>query len=680
MPNADRPSEVDLLERGPLVEQLAHWALKAPMSDGFVIGVTGPWGSGKTTVLRLLERRLDDMATVIWFEPWLFSKADDLVTRFFDEVASELASENSKSLRKIAKGMAAFGDVLSPAASVMLGPAGQLIAAPKRLADLKRSSVASQRRELRDALLRSGKRIVVIIDDIDRLDPREIAEVMRLVKLVADLPGVVHILGYERTQVERALSHPNVKGGRAYLEKIVQASVTVPPIARDRLRTMSMEWLEHAVGERALEGWETETWAKLLIGGIDGYLRTMRDGYRLANMAPAALEMCSGEVAGMDVIALEAMRIFDPDLHEKLPDLIDALLGTTNVIEAALSADKLDAGYRACLTAALDASAKPDTAQHLLRTLFPAAAHLLGGGSRRTPDGRWRTAKRVAARSVFMRYLYLVLPSDEVASSIVDDVVAAFASGDELQSALDGVEDSRVSDLLDRARARLSEQPEPDVFGCSMVLLSLTSRVRRGSGFLDVDPADRMRWFVEDLVGTVESRDERYEVASELVAKAPTLSLRLDMLYAFSSGPNASRKPQVDVFENASYGRLAREIASEVKASSGEALATETGVLWLLQLTYESLGPAVVLAKCKELPVLRAVLQTTGTEVRPRASHGVALHLEPLMSIAGVGVLDVLGALAEDDTALQPDVRAALQNELAKQPRTEPPEAPSPTG
>ena len=57
--SADRPAEEDLFERGPLVEQLAGWVLNAPTADGFVIGVTGPWGSGKTTVLGLLEQRQD---------------------------------------------------------------------------------------------------------------------------------------------------------------------------------------------------------------------------------------------------------------------------------------------------------------------------------------------------------------------------------------------------------------------------------------------------------------------------------------------------------------------------------------------------------------------------------------------------------------------------------------------
>lgn len=57
----DRPilaNEQDLLGRRPLVARLADWVRDAPLDEGFVIGLTGPWGSGKTSVLNLLEESL----------------------------------------------------------------------------------------------------------------------------------------------------------------------------------------------------------------------------------------------------------------------------------------------------------------------------------------------------------------------------------------------------------------------------------------------------------------------------------------------------------------------------------------------------------------------------------------------------------------------------------------------
>ena len=664
--NADRPADEDLLERGPLVDQLAGWVLGAPASDGFVIGVTGPWGSGKTTVLGLLEKRLAGAATVIRFDPWLFSTADDLVLRFFEEVAATLARKKGKDLKKVARGMADFGAALSPAAAVVLGPAGQLLAAPKRLADLKQSSAASQRRALREALHQSRRRIVVLIDDIDRLETREIREIMRLVKLVADLPGIVHVLGYERSRVERAVEGPELRDGRAYLEKIVQAHATVPPVRAARLRTLSTNLLERAIGARTLQSWDDRVWLELLVGGIDGYLETMRHGHQLANMAPGALDRCADEVASMDVIALEAMRIFDPNVHEALPSLVDILVGQDDLFALASGADKAEAEKQRRLDEALKHSSRPVATRHLLSALFPATAQHLGG-SRGTPDSRARLRKRVAAQPVLMRYLHMDLAADEAPAATVDEAIAALASSEHLRTLLDDVVDERLADLLQRAIARLDEQPQPDLLGCSRLLLGLQGRMSgSGGGYLDVSGADRVRWLVQDLVKTVQPLSERREVARTLVDDAPTLSQRMDLLYAFKARSDDAEDPDLALFDTATTDRLARQLATDTQACDAATLVAEgTYVFWLLGIMHEQLGADAVLAKCKEQPVvLRAMLQSIGTEVRPRTGHGVSLHVAPLVRIAGAEVLDALRVLAETDTDLEPGVRTALHKEL----------------
>ena len=123
--HADRPitrRDEDLLDRSALVAQLVRWVANAPMDGGFVVGLTGPWGSGKTSVLGLLAEQLEsEDITVMWLEPWLFSDADQLVTRFFDEVADQLKGARAPRLTRIAGRMAEYGAALSPSASALLG-------------------------------------------------------------------------------------------------------------------------------------------------------------------------------------------------------------------------------------------------------------------------------------------------------------------------------------------------------------------------------------------------------------------------------------------------------------------------------------------------------------------------------------------------------------------------------
>jgi hypothetical protein len=515
------------------------------MQQGFVIGVTGAWGSGKTSVLNLLAARMPEGTTVVRFEPWLFSDADQLVIRFFEELAGQLMRARGRGAKRLARRLANYGAAIAPAASAVLGPAGQLLAAPRQLATLSDQTAVARRDGLRDALLNDKRRIVVLIDDIDRLDAREVREVMRLVKLVADLPGVVHVLSYDRARVQAALSHDGGQDGRAYLEKIVQATMAVPPLARDRLRELTFDWLQAAIGDHELESWDEDAWSELAIDGIENYIATLRDGRRLANMVPAVLRFTADEVAAMDVIALEAIRIFDPDVHESLAGVAGELTGERDPLDFMVR-KKRDDEVRMRLEAMLELSVRPEVTRVVLAKLFPPAAPFLGSSNTSRQDKRWLERKRVASLAVLHRYLHRSLSTGEAPSARVDQVVEALADATALQAVLSDAPDGELDDLLRRARNRLAEQPTPDVVGSALVLLGNVPRVGTRHGFFEFDPARRMIWFVEDLLATLDDDEDRARAARRLVNEAPTLSLRVQLLYRFRVPDEPSEQPHLD--------------------------------------------------------------------------------------------------------------------------------------
>src|SRR5271156_3225246 len=87
--------------------------------------------------------------------------------------------------------------------------------------------------ELKDKLVRSlrelGHRFVITIDDVDRLEPAEVIEILRLLRSVVDLPNVIYLLCYESDTLAHSIETAvGVKSGHPYLEKIVQLTVMVP--------------------------------------------------------------------------------------------------------------------------------------------------------------------------------------------------------------------------------------------------------------------------------------------------------------------------------------------------------------------------------------------------------------------------------------------------------------------
>lgn len=114
----DRPIEnadEDLLERAGLVAAICRTVDQAPV-DGFVIGLTGPWGEGKSSVLNLVAKRItaDGTAEVIRFNPWLFAEADDLLERFFSEFAAQVKLRGDKAGSRLARALSGYGRAAAP--------------------------------------------------------------------------------------------------------------------------------------------------------------------------------------------------------------------------------------------------------------------------------------------------------------------------------------------------------------------------------------------------------------------------------------------------------------------------------------------------------------------------------------------------------------------------------------
>jgi hypothetical protein len=112
----DDPS-ADRLGRRIAAEHLAADLCDLDASEGYVVAVTGPWGSGKTSLVNLIRKALADepVLPVIDFNPWMFSGASQLVEFFFQELSAQLRIRGG-TLAKIAGDIEAYGELLSPIA------------------------------------------------------------------------------------------------------------------------------------------------------------------------------------------------------------------------------------------------------------------------------------------------------------------------------------------------------------------------------------------------------------------------------------------------------------------------------------------------------------------------------------------------------------------------------------
>ncbi len=113
--HADNPIEQpgdDSLGRASVARDFVDQVLSLDSSKGLVVGVLGPWGSGKTSFINLARNRLADSdVPVLEFNPWMFSGADQLVESFFVEIAAELRIKTNRA--DIADALSDYGEAFS---------------------------------------------------------------------------------------------------------------------------------------------------------------------------------------------------------------------------------------------------------------------------------------------------------------------------------------------------------------------------------------------------------------------------------------------------------------------------------------------------------------------------------------------------------------------------------------
>lgn len=273
--HALREGEKDRLGFGEVANRIANSIIDRASKDGLVIGLDGEWGSGKSSLLHLIERSLgqlpeDKRPTIINFRPWLVGDRDALLTALFSDLADKIAhvhlsrgdatQETILKAKKAAEAVRNFGKVLTRAGQLLeaidgvaptAGWWGKIVGGVGKSLDkeVKTPDLASLKDKITEDLRELGHRFIITVDDVDRLEPKEVIEVLRLVRSVADFPNIIYLLCYDAERVAEAITcGAKVANGAAYLEKIVQLTVMLPKPEPFELRQWFEEDLQTIIG------------------------------------------------------------------------------------------------------------------------------------------------------------------------------------------------------------------------------------------------------------------------------------------------------------------------------------------------------------------------------------------------------------------------------------------------
>lgn len=270
-----------------------------------VIGIDGKWGDGKSSFINMaLESFVtgsDNTKHVLFFNPWNFTNPKELILHFLNDL--------KRHFKKVL-GEEYSGDLDDKLLLYISYITGVKVETTKNIRD-EENDTESLKREIDGVLKRINFKLIVVIDDVDRLDKEETHQVFQFVKLVGDFPNVIYIIPFDKQNVTKECGIDE-----DYIKKIIQVEIKLPPIIKRELFTILNNDLKKLFKSLDYSSFDFQKWESHLNSSLGYYIKNLRDVNRIINTLRFYLSYDPlRELNLNDFVYLTVIQIFDLKLY-----------------------------------------------------------------------------------------------------------------------------------------------------------------------------------------------------------------------------------------------------------------------------------------------------------------------------------------------------------------------------
>ena len=533
----DQPIEThkeDVLERHAFAKALAGAILGYNQSGSISVGLYGEWGSGKTSIINMAleeiesissQKKKHSMPFIIKFNPWNFSDQNQLIHQFFNELSSVLnrnnLEEKQSKLGRAIQTYARFFEPLSYMPTVsFIGEAAKAVKnigiATEKAGEANAKDINAVKSELNSLLKELDTKLIIVIDDIDRLNNTEIRQIFQLIKSLADFPNTTYLLSFDKNVVINALKKVQEGSGNKYLEKVVQVPFEIPQMSKREVERLLFSKLDELIHDLPEERWNQIYWGNIYHSGLKHFYNNIRDVNRYLNSLSFGFSLVKDEVNPIDFIAITAIQVFIPNLYESIKTNKDLFVGKSISHQQTEDLREKERSSIETIVGEVE-EIQSDILQDFLKRLFPKLENIVYSHS---SFEDWRKEGRLCSPDIFDTYFKLFIPKDEIPLKEIKRILSTGSNMRSFSRELIKLnKDGKIIRFLERMEDYTSDGiPEKNIATIITALMNIGDKFPEGdNSFFATSTSMRILRLLYQLSHRFKEQEKRFEIFNKAI-------------------------------------------------------------------------------------------------------------------------------------------------------------------